>query len=219
MTTIAHNTVVCAVCGMSSSHMGIASTNYLGSADLDTRPPEMARSTMWSWVQRCPGCGYCARQIAEAPPVAGEIVSSQAYQDQLRSPGQPELANSFVCAGMIFEKAGDTVGAAWASIRAAWVSDDGGADEAAVDHRLEAVRRIWILHKEGKHLAAQPGADAAITADLLRRAGRLEEALDLADRALPETEHEIIRAVLLLEKTLISKSDLGCHKVEEAVRS
>ncbi len=48
----------CTICGTESKFNIITSTNSFGSPDLDLRPPEMRRSTMWLWIQRCPCCNY-----------------------------------------------------------------------------------------------------------------------------------------------------------------
>ena len=47
MTTVFPQTVRCSVCGAENEMMVVASTNtFGGTMDLDTRPPEMKRSTM-----------------------------------------------------------------------------------------------------------------------------------------------------------------------------
>ena len=58
MTTVYHQNITCAICGTEFEYTGIASTNAFGPTDLDTQPPEMERSTIDAWVQRCPQCGY-----------------------------------------------------------------------------------------------------------------------------------------------------------------
>jgi hypothetical protein len=57
MTTLYREKSRCAVCGIATEYTSIGSTNAFGSPDLDTRPPEMQRSTIFAWVQRCPECG------------------------------------------------------------------------------------------------------------------------------------------------------------------
>lgn len=54
MTTMYEEDFESYVCGTKSNHMAIGSTNSFGSPDLDTRPPEMARSTIYQFIQRCP---------------------------------------------------------------------------------------------------------------------------------------------------------------------
>jgi hypothetical protein len=79
----------------------------------------MKRSTIFAWVQRCPGCDYCAADIGEAPSQAAHIVDSPEYRRQLSDSTYPELANSFLCKVLINESSGDYSAAAWALIHAA----------------------------------------------------------------------------------------------------
>ncbi|MBS7251264.1 MAG: hypothetical protein KIH08_11870 [Candidatus Freyarchaeota archaeon] len=114
----------CILCGKESKQIVVISTNTVGSPDLDTRPPEMKRSTLPYWIEFCPECGFCAPDISEAPPEAAEIVRSEAYQQQLHNPEFPALANKFLCLSLILEKIGVYVGAGWCSVHAAWACDD-----------------------------------------------------------------------------------------------
>jgi len=97
MTTFDELPVTCAVCGTTSVHPILMSTNSFGSPDLDLRPAEMQRSTVWMWVQRCPQCGYCADSLDKAGDGADAVTASASYREQLVDPGLPELAVSFVC--------------------------------------------------------------------------------------------------------------------------
>lgn len=124
MTTLYHEKKRCAVCGAQHEYTSIGSTNAFGSPDLDTRPPEMQRSTIFAWVQRCPKCGFCASNISKASDQAISVIRSEAYHEQLSDPSMPELANSFLCKSIIDETAGDYGSAAWSLIHAAWVCDD-----------------------------------------------------------------------------------------------
>ena len=218
MTTIHNEAVTSAVCGESSSQTAIASTNAFGSPDLDTRPPEMQRSTISSWVQNCPECGFCARHLYQAGANAKAIVDSSEYRNQVTSPAFPTLANEFLCLRMLSEGGANLHDAAWASIHAAWACDYDSQDEAAAKCRNEAVRLITTLHAQNEFLAPQAGADEAILTDLLRRAARFDDALSLVDAALPETSDELIQKVLLFQKALISGGDVGAYRIEDAER-
>jgi len=59
MTTLFPQKETCFVCGNTSEHTVIGSTNAFGSPDLDLRPPEMQRSTITHRVQRCPTRATC----------------------------------------------------------------------------------------------------------------------------------------------------------------
>lgn len=72
-TTIMEVSSKCYVCGKTLKYKTWMSTNQFGSPDLDTRAPEMARSTMFMWVKCCPSCGYCASDVSEGPLGVSEL--------------------------------------------------------------------------------------------------------------------------------------------------
>src|SRR4051794_14995014 len=101
MTTIGHRNIACAVCGTEAVVPFVNSTNTMGPPDLDLRPAEMMRSTIWTHVQRCASCGYCAADISSAHDNCGDVIASVTYRDQLANEAFPELANSFLCAAIV----------------------------------------------------------------------------------------------------------------------
>ncbi|MCX9089811.1 MAG: hypothetical protein OIN90_19880 [Candidatus Methanoperedens sp.] len=101
MTTSDEITKNCYVCNKASTHAKIMSTNTFGSPDLDTRPPEMERSTISMWVQICPSCGYSSSNISEVNEKALEVIYTDSYQKQFKSPEFPKLANAFLCFSLI----------------------------------------------------------------------------------------------------------------------
>lgn len=66
-TSFAEETVECCACGTKSNHTILRSTNELGSADLDLRPSEMARSTLPFCIQECWQCGLCLPYLNRPP--------------------------------------------------------------------------------------------------------------------------------------------------------
>jgi hypothetical protein len=98
------------------------------------------------------------------------------------------------------------------SIHAAWACDDAANPQAATRCRLQAVGLIRRVHEQNLTLAEQPGADQAMLTDLLRRAGRWEEALDVVDQSIAGIDNEFIRSVLRYEKALIVRGDLEVHR-------
>jgi hypothetical protein len=218
MTTYYRETLTCQNCGKTSEHQRLSSTNQFGSSDLDTRPPEMARSTLHSQVQACPHCNYCTLDISESVVDASGCVSSEAYQEQFKSPEYPALANSFLCAALIQEAIRKFGAAGWASMRAAWVCDDAKNDAAAKRCRVQAVELFRKALSAGQEIAEQLGAGDAILVDLLRRSEQFEDATRQVEIGLSKFPEEIIRDVLEFERDLIAKQDVQCHRVEEALR-
>lgn len=217
MTTIYEKEITCSVCGKKSEHVGIGSTNTFGPPDLDTRPPEMERSTIHAWVQRCPHCGYCASTIADDSHIAHSIINSREYQSQLEFPDHPELANSFLCKAMIEKEDGALSQSAWSAIHAAWACDDSGDRNSAKKCRVKAVELIKLATSNGEKLTDQEGAEVAITVDLLRRSEQFDEASHFIDNKHHEIREDIIRDIMKFEKELICRSDILCHTISEVL--
>ena len=84
MTTQNSVTIICTLCNKENEFTEIMSSNEFGSPDLDTRPPEMMRSTIFTWVQQCSRCGYCASNISINRPKAQDVIIGQEYKNQLK---------------------------------------------------------------------------------------------------------------------------------------
>jgi len=217
VTTLYPQNLKCAICGAVAEYTQIGSTSTFGSPDLDTRPPEMRRSTMFAWVRRCPECGYCASDIGQATHRAAALVRSPEYARQLADATYPELANSFMCKALIEEQSEDLAAAAWSLIHAAWACDDAERDGPARACRSKAVDMVGKALDSGQRIADQEGAQTAIQVDLLRRAGRLDEASELIWRQRPGIGEDIILKVLAFQERLIERGDLSCHTIAEAL--
>jgi len=216
MTTISMKKVRCWLCESENKFTVVGSTNATGSSDLDVRPPEMRRSTMFAWVQRCPECGYCATDLAAPRPEAADVVSAKEYKRQLDDPTYPGLANSFLCEALIDSACRDYSAATWALIRAAWVCDDSGRPDQAVVCRQRAAEMLPVAEEHGQQIAKPEGASTAILVDLLRRSGRLDDARKaIAARRDMSTEGGIVR-ILDFQAALIDKKDMLCHTIAEA---
>lgn len=216
MTVFRQEELTCAVCGHTDLHTVLASTSAVGSPDLDSRPPPLERVALPMQIQRCPSCGYCARDVTHASPAATAAVERPEYQRQLQDATSPSLANMFLCESMILEAQGDHAAAGWAAMRAAWACDDAGESyrDVAVRCRLRAVSLFERVR--GQVLDAKPGSEEVIIADLLRRAGRFAEGSTTAEEGLASRPDEATRAMLLFQRHLCRLGDDGPHTVEEA---
>lgn len=217
MTTLYKTTKKCSVCGEESEHPGIGSTNQFGSPDLDTRPPEMNRSTIFAWVRRCPNCGYCASDVAKDRATTKAVVASEEYKRQLSDSAYPALANSFLCQAMIERASGDFVAATWALIHAAWACDDAGQNTQAIVCRQGAADMLVTAEKNGQQVAQQEGATTAILTDLLRRSGQTERAREVIQTRRAGIAEDIIVRILDFQSTLLDRKDVFCHRIEEAL--
>jgi hypothetical protein len=176
MTTTLPVSVRCAVCGALSRQHALTSTSSFGPPDLDLRPSEPARSALVFHVQRCPRCGYCASRIGERSRGARRTVASLVYRDVLEKAKLPALARQFFCAALVAEAAEQREAAAWHFIEAAWACDDNGADEQARICRERAAEMLASAVAYGD-VARENGVVHGVRADLLRRAGRYDEAI------------------------------------------
>jgi hypothetical protein len=205
------------VCGTESEQIVTRSTNSIGSPDLDSRPPEMARSTIRTWVQRCPSCGYCAASLDDDSPHVREAMARPEYDAQLRRQGFTKLANSFCCESLIAAEAGDLARATWSLVHAAWACDDLGRAEAAAECRRRAAEMLQRAESAGQQVADQPGEAAAILVDLLRRAHQMESAAAVLSARRQEASDKVIRRVLEYHSRLIARRDTSEHAIDEAL--
>ena len=217
MTTEYEEKVKCSVCGAKNRFTLISSTNTFGLPDLDTRPAEMERSTMFAWVQRCPKCGYCASDISSLQEGAKSVVTRMEYRRQLEDPMYPGLANSYLCKAMIDQESKEYVAATWALIHASWACDDSDRFNQATVCRGRAVEMIAIAEEQGQQVSDQEGARTAILADLLRRSGRFEQARQVIEKQHDSISDENIVRILDFLIGLIDKQDVLCHSIEEAL--
>ncbi|WP_224246123.1 hypothetical protein [Hyalangium gracile] len=221
MTRIIEDTLQCFVCGAKSQQRQLASTHEHGSPDLDGRPAEEARSTMPEWVQTCPRCGYCAPELSRGHESSRALVRSPAYQAQLRAQDSPLLANRFLCAAMACDAAGRDVDAAHHRLHAAWVADDEGRPELARQYR-SAVADALLARREALRAwragdGDWKGAEVTFLVDVLRRAGRFQEALRELENALQKGVSSIVREILRFERSAIERGDAGGHRLAEAL--
>ena len=217
MTTFQEVELSCAVCESRHKYTRLLSTSSFGPPDLDTRPAPPARLSLALQVQCCPVCGYCAWEITEAPPDAKRVVSRQDYQALLRDLRFPYLARMFLCLARIEEAAGNLSNAGWAALHAAWACDDAGPDfaSAAVECRNRAVALFLKARKQGQPFLPEPGAEEALLVDLLRRAGRFDEAEAEIQRGLEKAASNFLRRLLMFQRRLCRAQDTRVHRMDE----
>lgn len=217
MTTLFEETITCCVCETQSPHKSIRSTSVFGSPDLDTRPPEMQRSTIYYSIQRCPSCGYCSHDLSESIDDIKAIVESDGYQAIINRQDLHETATSFLALAYESEVLKDYSSSAWQVINAAWVCDDQGHLDAAVLCRKQAIALIHKAEQLEQQLLEQEGATELVTIDLMRRSGMHKEALVLAEKLKSTDLEDIILKLAAYQETLIHKNDADVHTVAMAL--
>jgi hypothetical protein len=216
VTTIAMQLVRCGVCGTESEQTMLASTSSLGPPDLDMRPAPPARETLFAAVQRCPSCGFCAPSLEDGHEELRSFVEGDEYRETLELEGLPELARSFLCAALVLDYVEREGEAGWAAIEAAWVCDDEGAEDGARFCRARAIDLFAEIDAAGDALLEDDASEAAVRADVLRRARRFGAAADVAMEALARgVDDDFVSRVLEFEVDLAAAEDDGAHSVEE----
>jgi len=147
---------------------------------------------------------------------------SSPYCSQLADDAFPELASTFICAGMLAEAIDDrehAVAAAWNWLHAAWVLEDEDKSDFVRIYRGKAADAILALLKFGNSFSEQPGASEAILTDCLRRSGRGAEALQVIANSLSQPFMDVIHEILRFQQKLVETGDTGVHQVSEALEA
>lgn len=215
MTTVFPAKVRCSVCGTENDMMVVASTNtFGGTMDLDTRPPEMKRSTMDYWVQECRTCGYAATDLTDETGLDRSFFETEAYQTCEGIPFQSELAKSFYRQYLILKAEGENNGAFFAALHAAWACDDLQDQARAALMREKAIGLA-------ERLLVSDGCDwkdtaRLVRADLLRRNGRFDELLEQYE--FTSFYDELLNKIIAFEKELARRKLSGCYTVGNAMQ-
>jgi hypothetical protein len=217
VTTIFEEDVTCAVCGNEQKVTELGSTSSFGSMDLDTRPPELQRSTIGMWLHECKGCGFVSSELGESKPTDLEMVATSGYRATLMSRDRHHGANRFVCRSMLDEAAGELASAGWRRLHAAWVCDDEQDVEAAQILRREAVMLFERARAAGTlAMAKVVGGDELLLADLSRRSGEFAQGITYCEAGLRHGEiTPFVSDLLKFERGLCEARDTKCHTVGE----
>lgn len=196
----------CAVCGLTHEYNVLMSTNtFGGTMDLDTRPPEMQRSTMHSWVHMCPACGYVANSVSDETTVNQVYLNSFEYKYCNGNNFDSMLAERFYKKYLISLKDEKYEAAFHDSLHAAWASDDSNDIENARMCRRQCIDLIPKIESKNDK------SYAVIKADLLRRIGCFEEVIDeYKDMVF---EEEILQKIIKFEIKKAKEKDSKCYRV------
>lgn len=207
----------CFVCNKKSTYDELVSTNSFGYMDLDTRPPEMQRSTIIYWVQECPYCGYCNDDVGSGNKEYLEIVKSESYLLQLHNKDYPRLANRFLCKSFLNEMDKSYKKSAFDSLHAAWACDDSSDyEDVAIKCRQRSYDFFLLAKAQGEFIFQNEVEDALILIDLLRRMKLFEEALNRYTEIIDKNSNPELRKILDYQKVLIKNRDSQCHNLEGA---
>lgn len=214
MTILMPRPQTCALCGARTEVPSLASTSTFGAYDLDLRPPPMHRHTMHSWVQRCPGCGYCAPHLGRADGVDPAWIRAVDYRALLDDPALPALAATFLAAALLAQQRQALRDAFWLTLNAAWACDDHPADAPARASRRLALDRMDAVQAHGGHCGSDAETDALLRLDLLRRSGQFDEALTHAATLRPRSDNALRIAAFQAERAALQ--DAACYTSDDA---
>ncbi|SED43861.1 hypothetical protein SAMN05519104_3545 [Rhizobiales bacterium GAS188] len=205
------------VCGTASEHRVLMSTNAFGSPDLNLRPPKMQRSTMSSWLQECPNCGFVSSDLGEVEKGIEEILASEPFTSLHRGALAGSLIGRFLKRSLVDEELGNTEMAAKHALRAAWAADDAD-DRSAVEYRSKAADLFLAAASAMPTGSEEWTAMRTRTIDILRRARRWDEAVDLADALLAKHDLDAtIRSVVEFERRLVQAGEQSRYTIEDAI--
>lgn len=219
MSSLSHEDLTCAVCGLVSSRTLLHGSNSIEPPDFDTRPGEMMRSTLFYWVMDCPHCGYAAPDIRESDVRAAGIVRAEPYQRRRTDEALPEDARRFACYAYLLEELQEFASAGWTALHAAWMCDDRGSARSAQHCRSEAIR-LWKKGKaHGENFMEDHPQEFALVTDVLRRMGDFDAAREACLEALGMSDLEpFIEDMLRRQLTLIQQKDTAAHSMAELER-
>lgn len=213
--------VRCAVCGEPARVVELTSTTSFGPPDLDLRPQGPARWALALGVQRCGRCGYCAPELAKAPPGAADVVRSAFFVAARTRTELPPTARDYFCEGLVHDGVADPARAAHSFLHAAWACDDANAAPEARVCRERAAEMLRIA--VGKGEARMPREVAfTLLADIERRARRFDEALAACDEAewalegIEDEERATTWAVVSFIRELAEAGEDSCRSAAEA---
>lgn len=208
MTTARDFDTKCAVCRETSPQTVLTSTSTWGYPDLDLRPSEMRRSSMFAWLQECPHCGYVAVDIENELEVSSDFLKSDEYLTCGGYEFKSDLARRFFKHFLVSKARGDCRSQFFSLLHCAWICDDAG-DGLAVEMRkmaLKSIDKIDAKNDEKDNLKL-------IKADLLRRSLQFDELIcEFEDVTF---EDELKNGAIAFQLELAAKKDSACYTIED----
>ena len=209
MTTVRNFDIKCAVCTKTSPQPVLTSTSTWGYPDLDLRPSEMKRSSMFAWLQECPHCGYVAGNLENELEVSSDLLKSDEYLTCEGYEFKSDLAKRFYRCHLISKAEKDYESEFLSLLHCAWKCDD-AEDDLAVEMRKSALKSI---DKIDTKTDGEKDNLKLIKADLLRRSLQFDELIqEFKDTTF---EDELKDKVIAFQLELALKRDNACYTMED----
>lgn len=210
MTTVRKFDKKCAICTETSPQSIMTSTSTLGYPDLDLRPAEMQRSSMFAWLQECPHCGYVAGDIEQSQvKVSLDFLKSDEYLTCEGHDFKSDLAKRFYRHHLISKANNIHDSEFFSLLHCAWVCDDND-DDLAVGIRKLALKSIDKVDAKNDD---EMDNLKIIKADLLRRSLQFDELVEEFKDVF--FEDKIKNEIINFQLELAVKKDSACYSIED----
>lgn len=209
MTTVRDIAKKCAVCTKTSPQRMLASTSVWGQPDLDLRPSQMQRSSMFAWLDECPHCGYVAADIEKELEASPDMLKSEEYLTCNGNEFKSDLSKRFFRRYLISKAEKNYNSEFYSLLHCAWTCDDAD-DKLAVKMRRLALESIEKIDAESDD---EKSNLKLIRADLLRRSLQFDELVrEFGDMSFG---NEIMDKVIAFQLELAAKGDSACYTLED----
>jgi hypothetical protein len=210
MTAIQSGHVQCACCREHSAQALPPASNEFGARDLDHRPPETVRSTMESWLQECPHCGYVAADLGQAEDSDRKMVRTDRYQVLRHGPYVSRLSGRFLLRAVLDSLGGKRERAFASTLCAAWDADDRDLKDAARSLRKRAANYLRGHDEDSVELKFR-------LLDVHRRASDWKRADLMARHLAEQTLDPQMSAILAFQARRIHAKDDAAYTVAHAL--
>ena len=210
MTMIDEIEIKCSVCEKTSKQPVLLSTNQLGYQDLDTRPSEMYRSSMITWLKECPHCGYVAKSLEDELTINSDYLESEQYKTCDGIDFKSKLSEIFYKQYLIETKKSEDVNSFFAILHCAWTCDDANDEENS-----KLTRQIAI--ELANNIIGSNNKDAdnfvVMKADLLRRIGEFDQLISEYENLT--LEDELLEKIVRFQVKKAYEKDNECYTLKE----
>jgi rubrerythrin len=127
------------------------------------------------------------------------------------------LVNRLLCRAMLQEVIGRVAEQALALLWASWAAEDSGDVELARRCRSDAADLLLSRRPALRRFERYPGSGTVVLSDLLRRSGRIDEALRVVNAALePRPANPITELLLVFERQLCERGETAGYTEADA---
>ena len=217
MTTERLLTIKCPVCEEEFETHILMSTNTMGYPDLDLRPAEMERSTMYISINECPSCGYAGFDFHNKPAIDEEYLKTDEYKNCDGIEFKSDRSKPFYKAYLINKKEGNKGGEINLLLHSIWSCDDAEDFENAKRLRIRASELLGeiINHIEIYESIGDKNTLLLMKADLMRRGGQFEELIEEYENITFEESQLNDIAQFQIEKA--KEKDDNCYTVASVI--